>query len=338
MSSPKAAGSAARCALCLSTGAETVFLARDYRYDSGRTAWPIVRCTSCGLVRLGLRTAVAYEEAYPQAFRDHRLAGVEDEAEGPKVRRSIRAARRRDRARRVFWQRAARLGTGDGGRVLDIGCGAGDFLMALDPSRWSRTGTDYSAETCMRAHAVTRLPLASADAARLPFSGCTFDAVTAWGSIEHLAEPVLALAEAHRVLRPGGRLILFVPNALGPMFRVFGLVDPPRHLYHFTERTLRLALGRAGFAPDGVTFWPAAGENLTGLVHAFKGFARQFSDQAKVEADRDRAVLAFWLMTLHRLVKLVGYAMHPLDGILAALGLGDALVVEARRSRSEQTC
>lgn len=317
--------------MCQSTGVVTLFLARDYRFDSGRTSWPIVRCTSCGLVRLGLTKAIAYDAAYPQAFHDHRLAGLEDETETRRVRRSDRSARRRSRARRIFWQRAARLGAGSGGRVLDLGCGAGDFLMALDPVRWSRMGMDLSSETCQRAHAVTKLPITAADAACLPFPDHTFDAVTAWGSIEHLSEPVLALAEAYRVLRPGGRLLLFVPNALGPMFRVFRLVDPPRHLYHFSERTLRRALDRAGFPPDGVTRWPAAGENLTGLIHAFKGFARRFSDQARVEAEKGHRARAFWLMTLHRVVKLVGFAMHPLDGCLVALGLGDSLVLQATR-------
>src|SRR5205823_10757107 len=81
----------------------------------------------------------------------------------------------------------------------------------------------------------------------------SFDVITMWHSLEHVHHPMKILREAHRLLVPGGRLLVAVPNIDSLPFRWFGSawygLDLPRHLTHFAPWTLHLMLERAGFRP-----------------------------------------------------------------------------------------
>src|SRR5690606_859243 len=84
----------------------------------------------------------------------------------------------------------------------------------------------------------------------------SFDVVTMWHSLEHVHRPLQILREAFKLLVPGGRLIVATPNIAGWPFRWFrpawfGL-DLPRHLTHFTPRTLRTMIECAGFRTASV--------------------------------------------------------------------------------------
>ncbi len=87
-------------------------------------------------------------------------------------------------------------------RLLDVGCGAGDFMRSL-PSRFECEGVDYNGISGQRVD-LSYQPL--------PFADCTFDAVTAWQVFEHLENPFFAGREIQRVLKTGGILLLSVPN------------------------------------------------------------------------------------------------------------------------------
>jgi SAM-dependent methyltransferase len=138
------------------------------------------------------------------------------------------------------------------GRVLDVGCGNGDFLATLARRGWHVSGTDLSAVACDQARGkgiVTHEgPLTEAN---LPATD--FDVITLWHVLEHLPDPTVELAEARRLLRDDGLLVLEVPNSGTPTFRLCGkdwvCLDVPRHLQHFTPPTLQQLLRQAGFAP-----------------------------------------------------------------------------------------
>jgi SAM-dependent methyltransferase len=97
---------------------------------------------------------------------------------------------------------AARLAALRVRRVLDVGCGDGPLRVEL-PAGPLLVGLDAAAAMVL-AHPA---PVVRADAERLPFAGASFDAVTALNVLYHLADPRPALAEARRVLRPGGTLL-----------------------------------------------------------------------------------------------------------------------------------
>jgi SAM-dependent methyltransferase len=114
------------------------------------------------------------------------------------------------------WGRAEGLLRPSERRVLDAGCAFGFGTASLARRRWA-VGLERSARYLAQAHARSpSLPLVRGDVTALPFADGSFDAVLLLDVLEHLPDPARALAEARRVLRPGGALVCTVPH-LGPL-------------------------------------------------------------------------------------------------------------------------
>lgn len=104
-----------------------------------------------------------------------------------------------------------------GERALDLGCGAGHELVALEHAGAHAVGVDPSA--AMVGASARRLVdgglpvrLAQADGARLPFADATFDVCRIERVLQHVEDPTVVVREAVRVLRPGGRLGVLEPD------------------------------------------------------------------------------------------------------------------------------
>lgn len=137
-------------------------------------------------------------------------------------------------------------------RLLDFGCGTGAFLADLDRFGSVRAvDADPSAVSFCHARGRTEVEQVPAGAP-LPFEDGAFDVVTTLDVIEHVDDDVGALRELHRVLRPGGLLLVAVPAF---MF-LWGKQDEvSHHRRRYTARTLRRPLGQAGFAVDRMTYF-----------------------------------------------------------------------------------
>lgn len=117
--------------------------------------------------------------------------------------------------RHVFAYEEARRRIGTSAGVLEIGCGDGYGTAILAEQAARVTAVDVEAETV--AHAAAQYPDAGIDfrtydGERLPFDAGSFDAVVAFQVIEHVEDDAGFVAEAHRVLRPGGVLLVTTPN------------------------------------------------------------------------------------------------------------------------------
>ena len=112
---------------------------------------------------------------------------------------------------------AALLAPAGDERALDVGTGAGAFAIALAPLVREVVGVDIVPELLEegRKRAPENVELVEADAARLPFETGSFDIVATARTLHHVARPELVLAEATRVLRPGGKLL--VVDQLAPV-------------------------------------------------------------------------------------------------------------------------
>lgn len=94
-----------------------------------------------------------------------------------------------------------------GRRLADLGGGTGNYALALKGEGWEPVVVDRSAEMLARA-AAKGLETVQADAQRLPFEDESFDAATMISMLHHVEDQGVALGEARRILKPGGRLVL----------------------------------------------------------------------------------------------------------------------------------
>jgi ubiquinone/menaquinone biosynthesis C-methylase UbiE len=123
--------------------------------------------------------------------------------------------------------------------VLDVGCGPGGFTAILAENASRVVGVDVSdefvdaANRTFERHALTQANAVTGSASALPFDRESFDVVTLIDVLHHLDDPPAALAEVERVLRPGGRVLVFEPNKLNPLLTFLCLFD--RNEYGFLK-------------------------------------------------------------------------------------------------------
>jgi SAM-dependent methyltransferase len=135
-----------------------------------------------------------------------------------------------------------------GERLLEIGCGEGANLHHLRHLPGARFGIDFSLNKARAAAVTSGAAVACADATRLPFADGAFDVVLIRDVLHHVPARLAVLHEAHRVLRPGGRLHLIEPNARAPLIVLQALsVRAERGLLRSTVRRLLDELDAAGF-------------------------------------------------------------------------------------------
>lgn len=107
------------------------------------------------------------------------------------------------------------------GRVFEDGCGVGMYLARLAREAHQAVGMDIELERTLEAHQMARRVLCGAGE-YLPFTDNLFDLILSHEVIEHVQDDRKAIEEIVRVLRPGGRLVLFVPNR-GYPFETHGI-------------------------------------------------------------------------------------------------------------------
>ncbi|MGC5342122.1 methyltransferase domain-containing protein [Streptomyces sp. DT24] len=159
------------------------------------------------------------------------------------------------------------------GRVLDLGCSGGLFARRLEALGHEVTGVDHVEVPGVRANC-TRFHLADLEKGLPEEIGTGYDYVVAGDVIEHLSRPGRVLTDIAAVLRPGGRVLLSVPNfshwyarlrvALGAFdYDRRGILDET-HLRFFTRASLRRTVRSAGYdildlTSTGAPFWAVLG-------------------------------------------------------------------------------
>ncbi|MBW6534278.1 MAG: class I SAM-dependent methyltransferase [Mariniphaga sp.] len=135
------------------------------------------------------------------------------------------------------------------GHILDVGAGTGFFLNEMKTHGWQGSGTEKSADA--RAFAQKEFGLEMDGPGQLyPFEKESFDAITLWHVLEHIHQLNENLEAFVRLLKPGGKLIIALPNHTSYDARHYkqywAAWDVPRHLWHFAPKQVKLLAKRHG--------------------------------------------------------------------------------------------
>jgi 2-polyprenyl-3-methyl-5-hydroxy-6-metoxy-1,4-benzoquinol methylase len=205
----------------------------------------IARCAACELAQtVPAPSATELDRYYPKGYHSttKRYRGGMDRVLSLVHRGRIRAIERL---------------LGGTGSVVDIGCGPGVLLDQMRARGWRVRGTERSPAAAEQARRVFHLDVRAQTVDDLVAEGATFDAVVLWHVAEHLHTPADTVRGIARLLRPGGILLIAVPNFASPEARAgragWFHLDVPRHLVHFTPSTLDAMLAAAGFEQVKVT-------------------------------------------------------------------------------------
>jgi SAM-dependent methyltransferase len=222
----------ASCAVCEGTTAKARFAIRG-------TNFRLVVCEGCGLGTVDPKpTFRQIARFYPPEYY-----GSPGKKFTPLIEGLVRRA--------AFWN-ASKLTKNLplGSRVLDVGCGRGVLLSGFADRGMQAHGFEISRTAADGADPRAKIAIASSlEDVRYPVG--YFDLVVLCHVLEHLPEPKRTLLEIRRILKPGGRLVVSVPNFSSWQARLTGPawfhLDLPRHLFHFPAEGLRRLLEKTGF-------------------------------------------------------------------------------------------
>jgi len=157
------------------------------------------------------------------------------------------------------------------GRMVDVGCGRGILPELMQERGWEAHGVEFSETAARHARDVLGLPVFVGDFIQSPYADSSFDVVVLWHVLEHLSDPVAALRKSRQILKPGGLLVIAVPNFDSLQARVSGRhwfhLDVPRHYFHFGLRVLRRLLENNGFTLVDVSHMSLE-QNLYGWIQS----------------------------------------------------------------------
>jgi 2-polyprenyl-3-methyl-5-hydroxy-6-metoxy-1,4-benzoquinol methylase len=150
------------------------------------------------------------------------------------------------------------------GKLLDVGCGSGQWLVEMKNLGWIADGVDFD-PMAVKAACAMGLDVRVGSVEDQNFPTASYDAITLSHVIEHVPDPIGTIKECARLLKPGGRLVLFTPNASSLCHRYFkqdwrGL-EPPRHLHIFSLNAMRKMFANLDF--QHVSVQPETGTSVT---------------------------------------------------------------------------
>ncbi len=225
-STPPAHGAAPACSVC---DGPTV---PEDRFGPA----PLFRCDRCTFVQLaGDVDPALYGDAYFAAY-----AGGDYLAEEGQRRHESRI--RLDLLARV---------TPPPARLLEVGAAAGFLLDEARARGWEGVGVEPNDAMAAHARDALALDVRTGRLEDVALDDASFDAACAFHVVEHLDDPLDALRTVRAALRPGGHLLVEVPNAQSAAARRLGAawqpLDLPYHVGHHGPASMRALLERAGF-------------------------------------------------------------------------------------------
>ena len=207
----------------------------------GAFAW--YQCPECGLRFLSPRPTLEHiADYYPDSYAAYRPA-IDDEPFA-----LMRWKRRRNLQKHL---ESLHKWTARNGRLLDVGCATGNYLVEAQKAGWNVKGVEIQADAASYARQRFNLDVFTGDLLDNPFPSNTFDVITMWDVLEHTHNPLAILQEAHQLLTQNGVVIFSIPDPHSKEANSFSKAwigyDAPRHLFLFEGQSLSMLLKECGF-------------------------------------------------------------------------------------------
>lgn len=230
-----------QCPCCHSPQIRFVLEAKDHTVS--RESFPVWECTACSL---------RFTQDVPDAasigpyYQSEDYISHSNTSKGlvNRLYQLVRKRTLRSKRKRVQRETGIRQGT-----LLDVGSGTGAFLREMKEHGWDCTGLEPDAGARKVAKDLFGVELQGSTALFTLPEG-HFQAITLWHVLEHVHDLHAYLDQLRKLLAPGGRIFIAVPNYTAGDARVYGAhwaaYDVPRHLYHFTPDAIRQLASQHG--------------------------------------------------------------------------------------------
>lgn len=216
-----------KCNLCGSNNYRLIYSMPDTHYFVDEW-FDVVECSDCGLGFVNPRpTRSEISRYYPSSFYDY----FEHERDYHLLRYSVEA------------KFLPKIPLGSDKLLLDIGCAIGDFQRYMRKLGWRVEGVEVSNDSKI----ITDFKIYKQDFSEIELYETRYDAITAWAVLEHVHDPMGYFKKASQVLKSGGIFVFLVTNFKSLSSRCLFLEDVPRHLYFFTEETVKKYLEKFDF-------------------------------------------------------------------------------------------
>jgi len=279
------------CPVCGTENAQEYVKCKDFTVS--QDVFTIVKCVSCGFLFTNPRPSKAEIGPYYQstAYISHTNAkkGVFNTAY--QFIRSIAIKNKLQLIQKT-------IGRTTNIRLLDVGCGTGEFLAGCQQAGWTVKGVEPSPEAKKQAESNHALSVEGEE--WLQTTTERYDVITLWHVLEHVHDLNERVQQLSRIITDDGIVIIAVPNNTSQDAATFGknwaAWDVPRHLYHFTPQSIKELFKKHGFIHIGSSPMPfdayyvslLSTQYKTGSKNYLKGFLKGLASNRNTKGDPEK--------------------------------------------------
>jgi SAM-dependent methyltransferase len=169
------------------------------------------------------------------------------------------------------------------GKILDIGCGSGQFLSKMRDQGWQTYGVEVSNDAATLGKTSAGLDIFAGSLLEANFPSNNFDYIRSNHSFEHIYNPNETMEEIHRILKPGGKLLIGVPNINSlnaDLFKQYWwYLGAPVHTFNYSVKSLTEMLEKHEFLVEKVTF----NSDYSGILGSFQIYLNRNSQKTSAD-------------------------------------------------------
>jgi 2-polyprenyl-3-methyl-5-hydroxy-6-metoxy-1,4-benzoquinol methylase len=235
------------CPICKSQNFEKVLAVKDYTVSHEN--FDLMHCNEC---TLRFTQNISNQQNIGKYYASENYISHSDTQEGlvNKLYHSVR--KRTLQAKQKLIVSKTKLKQG---KILDIGSGTGAFLNSMQQAGWQVKGLEPDANARAKALELYQINTSpSHEIFDLPAE--RFDAITMWHVLEHVHELQAYIAQLKKMLKPGGKICIAVPNYTSydaaHYDQYWAAYDVPRHLYHFSPKAMQNLINQHGMKIENI--------------------------------------------------------------------------------------